>query len=198
MRSAQCGAYLVATSPRVLYGSEIGDVYHAKERMSRRSGSGSGSGSGSNSSRAVAVCDALDQRVPKRVVEEEEFVSNLERLIRRDYFPSMLSEEDKLLVPKVSLSEYLANHTSEDSASFEEIVQTMKEQQRKAFYWIDAEAETKRKAELRAQQGQLILSKEYRDDDRPKCIDTSKYVTRNQVSISPWLIDANELLSIHF
>ena len=74
---------------------------------------------------------------PKVVLEEDEYVEEMERIIVRDYFPSLAAADRPAL--DVTLDAFAARHTSEDNASFEEAqARSLREHVRKYWWAYDA------------------------------------------------------------
>ena len=73
------------------------------------------------------------------MLEEEEYVDELRRIIQRDYFPDGASRDDVAALD-MSLDAFAAKHTSEDNASFEEALERASNAHVRKYWWCyDAE-----------------------------------------------------------
>ncbi|KAL9642116.1 hypothetical protein ABK040_007121 [Willaertia magna] len=74
----------------------------------------------------------------KIILAEEDYVNSIEYLIRRDFFPNLplpiCNNENELT--KLSLDDFLNNYTSEDNASFNEIMERWKKKNEKQLEYM--------------------------------------------------------------
>ncbi|EMR09984.1 hypothetical protein PNEG_01742 [Pneumocystis murina B123] len=80
------------------------------------------------------------KRIP-HVLEEDTYQATLSEIIKRDFFPDLLENDSKdilssLCNPNLSLDEFQATYTSEDNASFTDILERQNERQRDAYRWL--------------------------------------------------------------
>lgn len=69
----------------------------------------------------------MSQRI---VLSEEDYFKRLSAIIKRDFFPSLAEATEK---ETASMAEFQAQYTTEDNASFEELLARENERKRKAF-----------------------------------------------------------------
>jgi hypothetical protein len=111
----------------------------------------------------------------KTVLSEESFVSALDIIIRRQFYPELGIDPQLLAlahpqaIQAKSLDEFLSRFTSEDNAALSSAIDQMKTAHRQKYYWIDAE-----KSKLR------LLQKD--EHDKQQCI---RYVPRNALMFPP-------------
>lgn len=68
------------------------------------------------------------------VLSEEEYMERLSSILKRDYFPSLLELENELSCSeRLSLSSFQSNYTTEDNASFEELLERENKRKRDKF-----------------------------------------------------------------
>ncbi|KTW25936.1 hypothetical protein T552_03210 [Pneumocystis carinii B80] len=80
------------------------------------------------------------KRIP-HVLEEDVYQEALSDIIRRDFFPDLHEEYSNEMVSSLckkglSLDEFQATYTSEDNASFSDILERQNERQREAYRWV--------------------------------------------------------------
>lgn len=68
------------------------------------------------------------------VLEEDEYVDELRRIINRDYFPETASPDDVAALD-LSLDAFAQSHTSEDNASFEEALERARDAHVRKYWW---------------------------------------------------------------
>ncbi|EFC42023.1 predicted protein [Naegleria gruberi] len=61
----------------------------------------------------------------KIILSEEEYIKKVDYIIKRDYYPNLLSDSERK-ENKMSLDQFLNKYTSEDNASFSEIMEEWK------------------------------------------------------------------------
>ncbi|CAM9881385.1 unnamed protein product [Chrysoparadoxa australica] len=168
----------------------------------------------------------------KKVMDEDDYVEALDAIIGRDYFPNVqvlkdlmtaagirirgdlddLEEEEGEVQLPMSLSQFVAKHTSEDNESFHVILEKDQEDHRRRYWWAfdegdesdkgkggDGQARLRilpngqrnegetRKKLLAALQGGVM-----RGDVRPNSLEMWKHRTRNQLHFPPELEDSND------
>lgn len=136
----------------------------------------------SSSSKAVTVAvhgrvEHVSRPAPQKVVlEEDAYVGAVDAIIKRDFFPDLLP--DNAPVPDARLNEFVATHTSEDNASFNDIIDRQNAALREGTRWMDAKSDgVRRAADLR---DRLQLPAAHDDDDpRPKCLEFGAYQPQN-------------------
>lgn len=70
----------------------------------------------------------------KIVLTEEEYFAKLSAILKRDFFPSLAElDEEMSEVEAASLADFQAHYTTEDNASFEELLERENERKRKGF-----------------------------------------------------------------
>ena len=158
---------------------------------------------------------AVERRPSRRVLEEEEYVAALSRIIERDFFPALAElrrEEDgpgAEALPGVggSLDEFLAEHTSEDNASFEEVHRRDLEERRRRLHWAYAAGDGRQEGMLALYHlGDRVLSVEDRQrmdrllaegadsaDQRPNGANPWRFRVRNQLMFPPELEDSKDV-----
>ncbi|QSL65802.1 hypothetical protein MERGE_000080 [Pneumocystis wakefieldiae] len=75
------------------------------------------------------------------VLEEDAYQASLSEIIKRDFFPDLLEEGSQDILsslhnPNLSLDQFQATYTSEDNASFAEILERQNERKRDAYRWL--------------------------------------------------------------
>ena len=128
------------------------------------------------------------------VLEEEVYVEQLSSIIERDYFPAVKhlrqqneddEGEDDCEPPDMGLNKFVHKFTSEDNASFEEMVQDIQAQQQKKQPWIFRD-ETEGQ---RQQEEQLTLptieEQVAIEDNRPKAAITWPFKNFNPLMFQP-------------
>ncbi|KAJ4456627.1 putative protein DGCR14 [Paratrimastix pyriformis] len=95
---------------------------------------------------------ASQQKFPSReVLEEDEYIAQLRKIIQRDYFPDIPKLTTRLelfealdsnnqdppdqLPPNMTLDRFLETHTSEDDHSFAEVLSRMQDNHHEKFAW---------------------------------------------------------------
>ena len=63
-------------------------------------------------------------REGKVILTEEEYIRNIDYIIKRDFYPDLLIPDENM--PRISLDEFMSKYTSEDNASFSEIIEKWK------------------------------------------------------------------------
>jgi protein DGCR14 len=120
------------------------------------------------------------------VLEEEEYMKNLEAIVLRDYFPDLgklqvyksqadntllnkhtgqakeiieKSEDKAIDISNMTLDEYLHKYTSEDNKSFEKLFEKQKEKEAKKYAWMERQAELANARTLALQQANNTVVK---------------------------------------
>lgn len=81
---------------------------------------------------------------PKIVLDEDEYVANIERIIVRDYFPKADPYGvQSLVAPPQSLDQFQKKHTTEDNDSFNTILESevQKNREKEPWFWKRSEKE---------------------------------------------------------
>lgn len=87
------------------------------------------------------------RKVKKIVLDEELFVTKLDRIVERDYFPDLkklktdhqqfeLDQTDDQIDANLSLGQFLSKYTSEDNASFNEVIEATNKRHRDKYPWF--------------------------------------------------------------
>lgn len=74
------------------------------------------------------------------VLPEDEHLDNLEKIIARDFFPSLAQlkqEPTDQQTPGISLNTYLANFKSDENENFTRVVQTNDKEWKDKHWWIN-------------------------------------------------------------
>ena len=78
----------------------------------------------------------------QQILSEDEFVSNLEEIIERDYFPELYQNNNRnecnrsVNVSKLSVDSFLANYTTEDNDAFEKLQEEDMKNRRIKYPWL--------------------------------------------------------------
>lgn len=71
------------------------------------------------------------------VIEEDEHLKNLEKIIKRDFFPALKNLQDPdEEVPNVTLGTYVANFKSDENENFSKIVQDDDKMWKEKHWWM--------------------------------------------------------------
>ena len=137
-----------------------------------------------------------------KVLEEEVYVEKLSSIVERDYFPDLkaLREQNEVdptedaisgdcvveseVDPNLTLDKFVNKYTSEDNASFEEMIEEVKKKEEKNHPWLFKDEEEGR----RQQQGMLTLpsvEEQAAIEDRPTAPITWPFTNLNTVMYHP-------------
>lgn len=74
----------------------------------------------------------------KRVLEEDDYVHALERIIARDYFPNTYNGDDEgsIDIDNYSLDQFVSKYTTEDNHSFDKLMEKDAAERRRKFHWM--------------------------------------------------------------
>ena len=151
----------------------------------------------------------------RRVLSEEEYVEAIGRIVERDFFPHLAdhggngdgdTKADEF-ARSSSLDVFLAGHTSEDNASFEEVHRRDIEDKRRRLHWAYDAGDGRREGMLALyHMGGRVLSVEDRQrvdrlleeaadpiDGRPNGADPWRFRVRNQLMFPPELEDSRDV-----
>ena len=150
-----------------------------------------------------------DGSLGKKVLEEEEYISAMEDIVTRDFFPDLHREtrgsDADLSHHLGSLDDFVASHTSEDNASFEVIQQKDEAERRRRLHWLYEAGDGRKEGLLnlyylgnnevigaarREEMDRLLNSSEegrVLGEERPGAPDLWRFRVRNQLMFPPEL-----------
>lgn len=82
----------------------------------------------------VSIYKSMSRPARTYVIEEDEHLENLRKIIKRDFFGEERSHSG---AAALTLNDYLSNYKSNENQHFAEMVQTDQEEWRKQHWWID-------------------------------------------------------------
>jgi hypothetical protein len=156
----------------------------------------------------------------QEVLEEEDYVEALSRIIERDYFPQLAATrapQPATAGEELSVSEFFERFTSYDNHSFEELQEQSSAEHRRKFHWL---YELPESDGAQRQAGMLMIyylgenvltgqqraamdaildgAKEERvGDDRPAGLQPAKFRVRNQLMFPPELPVSEDICGMH-
>jgi hypothetical protein len=157
--------------------------------------------------------ERIDRKRKVRVLDEEIYQDTMGRIIERDFFPELAWERKQVdgesgierdMDEHESLDAFLAANTSEDNASFEEIINKDKKERRRRLHWLYEANDGRREgmlglyylgggvlsAEERERMDQLLETNPRIGDDRQNGADSWRFRVRNQLMFPPELDDS--------
>lgn len=147
----------------------------------------------------------------RQALSEEAYVEALERIIERDFFPQLEGrvEGGAALAAEHSLDGFLAHYTSEDNASFGEVLERDLQERRRRLPWLFEAEGGRRSGHLNMYHlGGRVLTEEERvrmhllldgdedrrviGDDRQNAVDPWRFRVQNQLYFPPLLADSED------
>lgn len=166
--------------------------------------------------REVARAEPPRKRIkrPAVTLDEDEYTKGISRIIRRDFFPSLqdmdtdnelqsapggeifgltsteLAEQEEDQTKKTSLNAFLSKFTSEDNASFNELLDHQNGCRREAYSFVyngkNRIEKARELAQIESPRSEKTIE---RKDDRPPVLDTWTYKPLNNMLFAPETID---------
>ena len=127
---------------------------------------------------------------PKIVLEEDEYIDGLSNVIKHNFFPDLVNQDEK--APALSLERYQSKYTSEDNASFLDILDSHNLRTRASFAWhyngnkVYSENVKHHDRRIAGEREQGLL------DDRPAVPDGWHVTPKNALMFDPDALDSSQ------